>query len=36
MDTTMPAPAERTLVEPDRGAMAALYARYVPGGTRLA
>src|SRR4029077_10198964 len=27
---------ERTLVEPDGGAMAELYTRYVPGGVRLA
>jgi RNA polymerase sigma-70 factor (sigma-E family) len=36
MDATTPAPAERTLLEPERGAMAELYARYVPGGIRLA
>ncbi len=35
MDTDSPL-LERTLVEPERGAMAELYTRYVPAGIRLA
>jgi hypothetical protein len=36
MDVTTPTPAKRTLVDPERGTMADLYSRYVPGGIRLA
>jgi RNA polymerase sigma-70 factor (sigma-E family) len=36
MDTNATPVTERTYVEPDGGAMADLYARYVPAGVRLA